>query len=363
VQVSFKKSLLSKNRIAMDKIFSEYMFLKQKLKAKFLQQLVMADPRKEKALLLAQQTQAAILSRVETVSSILRRCLTIAQLLEELSANQWIEFELNGYGKEHTTYGELGKIVPDYRQVKVFYYDIYDQPLMLDGNHKLAELFQKIPLGNPICDLEGGKTGLRVYGGHVDLLRKDFSAPAAYFLVSDVSVRRILEAVLNRSLSYVNQTVIDLEFGDVLSDIFDESRKVVNAQLAEICPTILENLTTIYDDLSTSALPHKWKQVAFACRNILIDFADSIYQPEYLPIGELPPKREDTKNKIRYVLLAKLSKSESNERKLLEAQIDYFERIVDYVNKHLHNYSNRTDAQKCVIHTYLIISDIVRFLR
>jgi hypothetical protein len=58
--------------------------------------LRMSYLRRDKALQLAFETQAAILSDTLNVSTILRRCLTICQLLDREDKNKWIKIELNG---------------------------------------------------------------------------------------------------------------------------------------------------------------------------------------------------------------------------------------------------------------------------
>ena len=107
---------------------------------------------------------------------------------------------------------------------------------------------------------------------------------------------------------------------------------------------------------------YDWKKIAFACRDVLIDFSEAIYKPEYLPSGEKVPTRDQTKNKIRITLLAKLGNSKTEERRLIETQIEYSDRLIDFVNKHLHQYASKGDAQKCIIYTYLTISDILKLI-
>lgn len=317
---------------------------------------------KTRALRLCLRAQAAILSDTEKVSSILRKCLTICQILGRENENEWIRLELNGYGQENTTIGELEKIVPDYRKVSMMYYDAYNKPILF-RDEEVAKIFQSHSVAESISELEDSVTqGLYIYGAHSAFIKKEFNVPAVYSFVSPLAIRRIVDSVKNRALDFVNQIIIELEFGNVLSDIFEEARKLVDVKLSCICPEVLKNLVQIYNDLLTGKVSHDWKKIAFACRDILQDFTDVIYKPEYLPQGEMAPSKEQTKNKVRYTLLTKLAGSKNEERKLIEAQMEYFDKLTDYINKHLHKQASKEDAHRCVVYTYLIIGDILKLL-
>jgi hypothetical protein len=149
--------------------------------------------------------------------------------------------------------------------------------------------------------------------------------------------------------------------------IFDKNKKFVDTKLAEICPKALETLLGAYNDLICSKIEYDWKKVAFACRDVQIEVTEAIYKPEYLPQGEKAPSKDQVKNKVRYTLMAVLKGSKAEERRLTEIQlefleklIEYVDRLVDFTNKHLHKRSDREDAKKCIIYTYLIISDILK---
>lgn len=319
----------------------------------------MSLSRRERALELALETQREILSDTINGSSVLRRCLTICQILDEVKKDSWINLELNGYPEHDVSLGELEKTIPNYRKIRLMYYDTYNQPIFI-GNKELAEILQSYPLTNSIGELEANINGLQLYGAHADLIREKFGVPAKYALVSPVYIRRIIDSVKNRALEFINQTAIRLEFENVLSDVFEKDRGFVDSKLAGLCPEVLKNLVEVYKDLLKGNDSHQSKKIAFACRDILQDFTDAIYKPEYLPKGEKAPRKEQVKNKVRYVLMAKLKGSKIEERKLLESQTEYFDSLIEYVNKYLHGEATNEDARKCVMYTYMIIGDIMK---
>ncbi len=60
--------------------------------------------------------------------------------------------------------------------------------------------------------------------------------------------------------------------------------------------------------------------------------------------------------------MSKLGSTKGEERKLIEIQLEYFDKLTDYINKHLHRKATKEDAHKCVIYTYLIIGDILELM-
>lgn len=327
--------------------------------------------RKENALKLAMEAQKEILTNASTASSVLRKCLTICQLLNVIDEREWIKLELNGYHEKYETIGDLEKGVPESRKAaKVLYYDEYNRPILID-DERLIELTQSMALGLPISELERGvEKGLYIHSGpRIILLRRQFGIPVFKAHVSPLSIQRIVDAVKNRALEFVNQVIIKTRYEGVLSDIFEETKNFVDTELTKICPKALEKLVHTYMDLLAKPSSLKCSQVAFACRDILQDFTDAIYKPEYLPRNKRPPRREQTKNKIHYVLTAELKGLKAEERKLIEASVDfleeYFDKLIDYIQKQVHPKRfavTKEDANRCVIYTYLIIGDTLKLM-
>jgi len=51
-------------------------------------------------------------------------------LLNDEQEHKWIKEELDGYDK-NITFGELQKVVPEYRKVKVSFKDVYGRHIVL----------------------------------------------------------------------------------------------------------------------------------------------------------------------------------------------------------------------------------------
>ena len=297
------------------------------------------------------------------VTSLLRKCLTICQMLKR--EVEWIKLELFGYGKSKT-HEELKGIVPSYRRVRLLFKDVYGQPIFL-----MPELsfLADYPLELSISQIEENRHGLYIAGGSIDMIRAELKKPIGSGMISAVQLTRITDSVRTRALEFVNNIILELEYGDILSNIFEETRKFVDSKLVEICPSAIEKLTKTYGDIVRGSSSLEWSQIAFACRDILQDFTDSVYKPDYLPKGEKPPTRAQTKKKLELTLRARITKLKDTERELIESQIgylsSYFDKLVDLIQKYTHPVGfkvEKEDAHRCVVYTYLIIGDILRIL-
>lgn len=156
--------------------------------------------------------------------------------------------------------------------------------------------------------------------------------------------------------------------GDSLKHIFDETKEFVDVKLGEICPDILEKLNLCYKDLLSNSHHSGSERIAYDCREVLIDFTDTIFNENYLKNEEIKPLRNQTINKLHYTLRAIKFESKT-ERKLLETQIEYllkyFGNLSDFIQKNTHPDGfvvTNEDANRCVIYTYLVIADVLKLL-
>ena len=318
---------------------------------------------REQILKLAYEARNEAFKADSSVSSLLRKCFTICQMLER--EVEWIRLELFGYDKWKTI-GELMAHVPKCRRVHLLYRDKFGNPVFLPS--KLS-LLAKHAVAQSVAQIESLEGGMYLAGANVDKIREVLNVPIGSAMIGNVQLKGIVESVRNRALEFVNNIILELEYGDILSSIFEETRQFVDSKLVEICPSAIEKLTKTYGDIVRGSSSLEWSQIAFACRDILQDFTDSIYEPDDLPKGEKPPTRAQTKKKLELTLRARKTKLKDTERELIESQIgylsSYFDKLVDLIQKYTHPVGfevKKEDAHRCVVYTYLVIGDILRIL-
>jgi len=155
---------------------------------------------------------------------------------------------------------------------------------------------------------------------------------------------------------------------NVINTIIDETKEFVDSKLEELNQDILIKLNFIYEDLLTRNHPHNFARIAFDCREILMDFTDSIFSEDLLINNEKTPKRTQTKNKI-YSTLKQIAESETDSKVVserFEYIINYFDVFNDFVQKNSHPDGfqvSQEDAKVCVIYTYLFMRDILKLMK
>jgi hypothetical protein len=151
--------------------------------------------------------------------------------------------------------------------------------------------------------------------------------------------------------------------------LFSNTRSLVDSELTQVAPHAAAKLVEVYADLTDAQTSLKWKQIAFACRDILQDFTEAILLPENIPNGEERPRRDKTKNKLYLVLNAKAEGAALSEslRDFIKAQTDYllvyFDKFNTLLQRNVHaEQISKADADRCVIYTYLLIAEVLSIL-
>lgn len=321
---------------------------------------------KEMALILSEEVLNDILESSFSATALLRKTLRIAELLKSEEDVGWIKKELEGY--------EANEAVPKFRVIKArctygwigsIPYHLLIQPNIKENFYK--RWFETINIPYSAIKLElNTSSGFTIILGKKSMYGVNVVEHAN---ISSSQIWEMLHAIADKIRDYASKLSIDLRFGERIETIFEETREVVDKELMNMCPAALEKLTQIYEDLVHGSSELDWSQIAYACRAILQDFTDAIYKPDYLPQNEKPPTREQTKNKLHYTLTANLKGYKAEERKLIEASVDfleaYFDRLTRYVQKEVHPKGfevTEEDAKRCVIYTYLIIGDILKLI-
>jgi len=165
----------------------------------------------ERALKLAYEARDDIFKTESSVTSIIRKCYTICQLLKK--DVDWIKNELYGYGY-NKTFGELYEIIPSYRIVNLYYVE-YNDRLLYGSNKEL----RKYPLPTSISNIEKSKNG------DITIVRKLDEYIEAPVKISNYYVTNILNFVKNRSLEFLNEIILELEYGNISSNIFNDYKK------------------------------------------------------------------------------------------------------------------------------------------
>ena len=159
-----------------------------------------------------------------------------------------------------------------------------------------------------------------------------------------------------------------MKFSDIADDIFSRVRERFDSSIGDTVPTAVQKLTAIYDNLR-SENPEDWSNAVHSCRRMLQELADAIY-----------PATEDRETKVagqkrlvkmgadNYVnrLMAFIEKHSDSKRFVsitgshLRFIGERLDAVIQAAQKGSHTtITDRSEADRYVIYTYLIAGDIL----
>lgn len=167
-------------------------------------------------------------------------------------------------------------------------------------------------------------------------------------------------ALYNYVLSIYNELV----YGNIVEDIFTESRMKINEKLGMYCPKSIEKFVSVYENLSSNN-PEDYANAVHSCRRILLDLADALYPPSETPIKvNGKPVKIGTDQYINRLIQYISSKSGSKTyTDVVGSDLSSIGMRLDAINdaacKGTHTDVTKDEATRYIIHTYLLISDII----
>lgn len=178
------------------------------------------------------------------------------------------------------------------------------------------------------------------------------------------SGQRWMQTIRSRLYQYVLQTYQYLKYGSAAEGTFTEFRTQADERLKKICPQAIEKLSSAYNNLNSSN-PEDWANAVHSCRRILTDLADALYPPRDEPVmvnGKLKKvgKEQYINRLVQFIASKEGSKTFAD---VVGADLSSIgmrlDAIYDAVCKGTHAEITKDEASRYIIHTYLLISDIV----
>lgn len=146
--------------------------------------------------------------------------------------------------------------------------------------------------------------------------------------------------------------------------IFSRFRKNADKKLETFAPSIPEKLASVYSNIDSDN-PEDWANAVHSCRRILVDLADALYPPQEEPImiGGKPVKVGPEQYINRLVQFTAGKAGSKTYRDVVGADLSSIGMRLDAINdavcKGTHTEITKDEASRYIIHTYLLISDIV----
>jgi hypothetical protein len=303
-----------------------------------------SSPREE-ALIVATSTRKRILDGEGDAVDVLRACSVIANTLNKEDDRKWIINELEGYKR-------VDKI-PSYRKINLLFRDVrgvrteYAEMEVHDDIHFLSCARKK---GEPL-----------------QVERQSWLGASSASL-EITTIDNILAKAIDRCLDFLNKIVAELQYGGMVEYLMEEIRQETDQKLATLDNKIAEETQSLFVNLASNN-PADWSKVGHSCRKILKFLADKVF-----PSRDQHYKAKDGRvlevgdSSFINRLFAFLDmKAESEEKKFLSAEIEYFEsylrETVNYAQMVEHNPTiEKFHANMLAIHTYLIASEVLKHI-
>lgn len=138
-----------------------------------------------------------------------------------------------------------------------------------------------------------------------------------------------------------------------------EKRNLVDTKVSQAYPEAVGHLKNAHDALWVKQPGDNWSVVGHNCWDALDAFAKAIYRPEYAPREREQPTDDQFKNKLTFTVSAN-----TNEEELQQLLIALTNKTVDYAYRARRHDKQTTqaEAKRCVLYTYLLISEIYELL-
>ncbi len=179
--------------------------------------------------------------------------------------------------------------------------------------------------------------------------------------------RNVVQKVKGNLYNYILNIYNKLMYGNIVEDTFTKARLLVNNKLSDICPKAVEKFVAVYNNMDSDN-PEDWANAVHSCRRIFLDLADALYPPQDTPITvngkSIKVGQEQYINRlVQFVASKKGSQTYSQIIGTDLASIgERIDAIYNATNKGTHVDVKKDEASRYIIHTYLLISDIISLM-
>lgn len=319
---------------------------------------------KEEALKLLEEALKELEDKKGSICSGIQKLLRAARIVVDENVSTWCEIQL---GKQEYIY-------PLEEYINAFVASLKSknakaQKRLNEAEERLNKLGVKANQHFSLHEIEfmlnesgGGLAGIGfIEEKYIDLVRTKRGNDGKFY-----------KSNLSRRISYVRRAGHDkattlfskLAFSETPRTNFDYLRKEVDNKLLDLNPELAEKLMVAFKSVS-SENPEEWSHALTTCRRLIEGIADELFPFTQEITNSRKLGQAQYINRL-WAFMDTAIESESN-RKLAKAHIDflgsYLENIHKLTNKGVHAALTKLEAVKTVFHTYLMLADILEYLK
>ena len=327
-----------------------------------------SDRIKECTTLAAEILEDFELSRIQ-IENILLKCLRLCRLLNDETGIQLFFYETSGY--PCTPDGVLPEAWPIARLAGRGH---LSQDSGFQSGIQYAYMRELLPEFQAIIDtystqLAGASHSIIPSFPNSQYLSPGYQQAATPEKLSSIVInaKKWYQAIRGHLHDYILRLYINLAYGNIIEDTFTKARLETNMKLSTLCPQSINKFVSVYSNMDSDN-PEDWANAVHSCRRILVDLADALYPPRKEPVivggKEIKVGEEQYINRLIQFIASK-SESETY-RDVVGADLSNIGKRLDAINdavcKGTHAEISKNEASRYIIHTYLLISDIVALM-
>lgn len=163
---------------------------------------------------------------------------------------------------------------------------------------------------------------------------------------------------------YILSVYYQLKFGNINEVIFSKRRLIVDKLLSEKLPEAFQKFISIYENLR-SENGEDWANSVNSCRRLLADVADYLYPSgsDVIKVDKNKIKLNDANYIARLKQYIKTKTKSKRFNDIIGSNLDYIGNRIDSIyaaaSKGTHSKILKDEAERYVIFTYLLLSDIL----
>lgn len=309
----------------------------------------------EEMLKLARGLRDEVIVGKGMIYSQLMKFQTIAQGLHRIQDVSWAEKEIRGYPDSET--------VPQYRQLTM----MFSKKGVNLGHFKVNMRTSITRMEDLLRDKSITKNTLSFSCSNITIQETKISTSGIptheySMLIHKSNAKGLLYSVKSELLKRLNITITDIIYGNTLQVIFSTFHDQVS-EILETNSEAISQLNIAYENLGQSEDSERISHVAFACRRLVKAVSDKLYPPctkATLKDGStIDAGEEKFLNRLHAYIDSIDSPDAKYLLKKLEIIKDLLSKVPESVNKGVHDKISRTEAEKMVLYSYIILGDII----
>ena len=178
-----------------------------------------------------------------------------------------------------------------------------------------------------------------------------------------VNLLKHISYVKREAHNKANKLYNKVAFSDAPQTVFDVLKDEIDDKLLDLDPELAENLMLAFRGVTTGK-SEEWSQALTTCRRLIEKLADNLYPPTDKKIKGRSLRKNQYINRL-WAYMDKAIESKSD-KQLAKSHVDflgkYLEALHKKTHKGVHATLTRYEAIKAVMHTYLMVGDILNYL-